>query len=27
LDNQKSIYKFHKGAVILGNCVLEGKEW
>jgi hypothetical protein len=26
LDNQKSIYKFHKGAVILGNCVLEGKE-
>lgn len=26
LDNQKSIYKFHKGAVILGNCKLEGRE-
>lgn len=26
LDNQKSIYKFHKGAVVLGKCILEGKE-
>ena len=26
LDNQKSIYKFHKGSVTLGKCILEGKE-
>ena len=26
LDNQKSIYKFHKGSVTLSKCILEGKE-
>ena len=26
LDNQKSIYKFHKGSVTLGKYILEGKE-
>lgn len=26
LNNQKSIYKFHKGSVTLGKCILEGKE-
>jgi len=26
LDNQKSIYRFHKGKITIGNIKLHGKE-
>jgi hypothetical protein len=26
LDNQKSIYKFHKGVILLGGCSPQGRE-